>query len=169
MDILEESLKTENNAGIIGDQRKNWDHSDNNTTDITKNTYKSPGELRSLAVNLTGGKPPIITGVEEHCYYYYDDDELEILIQIVRIYSQDIGMKFGIEKCARLIMNCGKKETTEGIEMPNQERIRTLREKENYRYLGILEVTQSNKWNVLKPSSTVEVPLKWWTLGQSSL
>ncbi len=27
----------------------------------------------------------------------------------------------------------------EGIEMPNQERIRTLEEKENYKYLGILE------------------------------
>ena len=32
-----------------------------------------------------------------------------------------------------------KKETTEGIELQNQERIRTLGEKENYKYLGISE------------------------------
>ena len=28
----------------------------------------------------------------------------------------------------------------EGIELPNQEKIRMLREKETYKYLGILEV-----------------------------
>ena len=32
-----------------------------------------------------------------------------------------------------------KKEMTEGIELPNEEKIRTLREKETYMYLGILE------------------------------
>ena len=30
--------------------------------------------------------------------------ELEILIQAVRIYSEIIGMEFGIEKCTMLIM-----------------------------------------------------------------
>ena len=30
-------------------------------------------------------------------------------------------------------------EIMEGIEMSNQERIRTLGEKENYKYLGILD------------------------------
>ena len=29
---------------------------------------------------------------------------------------------------------------TEGIELPNQEKIRTFGEKETYKYLGILEV-----------------------------
>ena len=35
----------------------------------------------------------------------------------------------------------GNEEVTEGIELPNQERIRMLGEKENYKYLGILEGT----------------------------
>ena len=48
-------------------------------------------------------------------------------------------MEFGIEKCAMLIMKSGKREITEGTEVSNQERIRTLREKENYNYLGKLE------------------------------
>ena len=39
-------------------------------------------------------------------------------------------MEFGIEKGAMLIMKWGKREITEGIVQPNQERIRTLEEKE---------------------------------------
>ena len=60
-----------------------------------------------------------------------------ILIQTIRIYSQDIRIEFGIEKCATMIGKSGKIETMEGIELPNQENIRTLGE--NYEYLGILE------------------------------
>ena len=37
-----------------------------------------------------------------------NEEELENLIQSVRIYSQDIGIEFGIEKCAILIMRSGK-------------------------------------------------------------
>ena len=48
-------------------------------------------------------------------------------------------MEFGIEKCAMLVMKNGKRLMTEGMELANQEKIRTLREKETYKYLGILE------------------------------
>ena len=37
-----------------------------------------------------------------------NEKELETLIDAVRIYSQDIGMEFGIEKCAMLTMKSGK-------------------------------------------------------------
>ena len=57
----------------------------------------------------------------------------------VRIYSQDIGMDFGIEKCAMLVVKSGKRHLTDGIELPNQDKIRTLAENETYKYLGILE------------------------------
>ena len=56
---------------------------------------------------------------------------LEILIQTIRIYSQNIGMEFGLEKYDMLIKRRGKRERTEGIELPNHERIRTHGEKEN--------------------------------------
>ena len=36
-------------------------------------------------------------------------------------------------------MNWGERKTTEGIELPNQESVRTRGEKENYKYLEILE------------------------------
>ena len=68
-----------------------------------------------------------------------NEKELETLIHTVRIYSQVIRMEFGMEKCAMLVMKSGKRHMTDGIELPNQEKIRTLGENETYKYLGILE------------------------------
>ena len=48
-----------------------------------------------------------------------NEKELEIIIQTVGIYSQDIGMEFGIEICAKLVMTSGKRHTTERVEQPN--------------------------------------------------
>ena len=48
-------------------------------------------------------------------------------------------MEFGIEKCAMLVMKSGKRHLTDGMELPNQDKIRTLAENETYKYLGILE------------------------------
>ena len=64
---------------------------------------------------------------------------LETLIQTARIYSQDIRMEFGIEKCAMLVMKSDKRHITEGVELPNQVVIKMFGEKEAYKYLGILE------------------------------
>ena len=48
-------------------------------------------------------------------------------------------MEFGIEKCAMLIMKSGKRHITDGMELPNQDKIRTLAENETYKYVGVLE------------------------------
>ena len=66
--------------------------------------------------------------------------ELETLIHAVRIYSLDIGMEFGIEKCAMFVRKTGERHLTNGMELPNQNKIRNLGEKETYKYLGILEI-----------------------------
>ena len=42
--------------------------------------------------------------------------ELEALKQSMRLYSQDIGMKFAIVKCAMKIMKSGKRHKTNRIE-----------------------------------------------------
>ena len=65
--------------------------------------------------------------------------KLETLIHAIRIYSKDIGMEFGIEKCAMLVMKSSKRHLTDGMELPNQDKFRTLGEKETYKYLGVLE------------------------------
>ena len=48
-------------------------------------------------------------------------------------------MEFSIEKWTMVIMKRRKRESAEGLEIPNQECIRKFGEKENYKYLGILE------------------------------
>ena len=48
-------------------------------------------------------------------------------------------MEFSIEKCAMLVMKSGERQLTDGIELPNKDKIKTLAEKETYKYLGILE------------------------------
>ena len=68
-----------------------------------------------------------------------NEKELETPIHAVKIHSQDIGMEFGIEKCAKLVIKSGKRHITDGIELPNHDKIRTLGENETYKYLGILE------------------------------
>ena len=48
-------------------------------------------------------------------------------------------MEFGIEKAALLVIKSGKRFLTYGMELPNQDKVRKLRENETYKYLGILE------------------------------
>ena len=68
-----------------------------------------------------------------------NEKELETLIHAVRIYSKEIGMEFDIEKCAMLVMKSAKRHMTDGMELLNHDKIRTLGENETYKYLGILE------------------------------
>ena len=48
-------------------------------------------------------------------------------------------MEFDGEKSVVLVMKSGKRHLTDRIELPNQETIRTIVEKETYKYLGVLE------------------------------
>ena len=57
----------------------------------------------------------------------------------MKIYSEDIGIEFGIKKFAMLAMKSGKRHFTVGMELPNQNKIRTFGEKESFKYLGIFE------------------------------
>ena len=48
-------------------------------------------------------------------------------------------MDFGIVKCAMIQMKRGKFVTSEGIELPDGAKIRSLDDQEGYKYLGILQ------------------------------
>ena len=48
-------------------------------------------------------------------------------------------MEFGIKKSAMQKLKSGKRQITEGIELLHQEKIRSLRENKNYKYLWVLE------------------------------
>ena len=66
-------------------------------------------------------------------------EELDSLVQTVRIDSKDIGMEFGIEKCAMIEMKRGKTIYSEVIQLPSGEKIKSLEEDGGYKYLGALE------------------------------
>ena len=46
-------------------------------------------------------------------------------------------------------MKSGKRHLTSGMELPNQDKIRTLREKETYEYLGILDADTIKQVEIL--------------------
>ena len=83
-----------------------------------------------------------------------NEKELETLIQAVKTYNDDIGMEFGREKCVMRIMKSRKRQRSEGLELTNQEEIRTLWEKETYKYLGILEA------DTIKPQENEKTTLQ---------
>ena len=58
------------------------------------------------------------------------------------IFSEDIGMQFGIEKCAILVIKKGKIVKSDDIELPNDKVIKSLEEGESYKYFGVLEADE---------------------------
>ena len=79
---------------------------------------------------------------------------LDSFVQTVRVFSEDTGMEFGIEKCAMLVMEKGKIVKSVGIELPDGKVIKLLQEGERYKYLGILDadryLEEKMKLNVSK-------------------
>ena len=54
-------------------------------------------------------------------------------------------MEFDIRKYAMLVMKSGKRYLTDGMELPNQDKITRLGEKEAYKYLGVFEADTIKK------------------------
>ena len=48
-------------------------------------------------------------------------------------------MDFLAEKCAMLVMKSGKQHLMDRLELPNKHKVRTLRKRENYKYLWTLK------------------------------
>ena len=59
--------------------------------------------------------------------YTSNEKSLEVLTQTMRVFSNDIGMKFGVEKCAVLTMKKGKMANSDGITLPNKITIKGLK------------------------------------------
>ena len=67
------------------------------------------------------------------------EDQIDSLVQTVQVFSEDIGMEFGLKKCGVLLMKRGKKVRFDGITLLDGRIMREI-EEEGYQYLGILEV-----------------------------
>ena len=57
----------------------------------------------------------------------------DTLTQIIHIFSKDIGIEFGIEKCAMLVIETGKIVKSVGMELPDGKVIKSLQEIESYK------------------------------------
>ena len=57
--------------------------------------------------------------------YACSDKEMESLVNI-RIFSEDISMEFGFQKCAKVSINKGKLVATENLKLPSGKEIREL-------------------------------------------
>ena len=61
-----------------------------------------------------------------------NEKQLEAHIHTVKIYRQDRGITFCIEKRALLVMKSSKRHLTDGMELRHPYKTRTLGEKETY-------------------------------------
>ena len=67
------------------------------------------------------------------------ENEVDSMVKTVQQCSSDIGMEFGISKCAVLTMKRGKRTVSRGVKLPSSEEMGDP-ENEGYKYLGILEL-----------------------------
>ena len=74
--------------------------------------------------------------------YSKRESVLDCFIQTVRIFREDNGIKFWIDKGDMLMMKNMKIVKSDGIELPNEKVIKLLEERENYKYLGWLEADE---------------------------
>ena len=93
--------------------------------------------------SLGNGLPTInhLLFMDDLKLYGKSENQVDTLLQSVRIVSEDIRMEFGIEKCAVLVMKRGKLVKSEGIVIPGERLIRAMNDGDvdAYKYLGVLE------------------------------
>ena len=70
--------------------------------------------------------------------YAKGEDQTTKLVRIVYVFSTDINMEFRIKKCGILTMKRGKIVKSEGMKLPDSERMKQVRQ-DGYTYLGIIE------------------------------
>ena len=76
-----------------------------------------------------------------------DKMEIDSLVRTVFVLSEDIGMKFGVQKCGSVVMKRGKVVNSDGVQLPNGETINSVGE-EGYKYLGMLEIDEIMNHNM---------------------
>ena len=71
--------------------------------------------------------------------YANDDKNLKELLEIVKKFSDDIKMEFGLDKCAKATFKEGKLKKTQNIVLAKDTTIKELENEETYKYLGVEE------------------------------
>jgi len=66
--------------------------------------------------------------------------QLKVLLHAVKMFSDDVGLNFGLDKCAKLTVSRGKVSQTGEVELSDDCCIRELTIGESYKYLGFHEM-----------------------------
>ena len=78
--------------------------------------------------------------MDDEKLYASNETSRESLIQTVRVFNNDIGLEFGVKKCAVLTMKKGKMDNSDGIALPIKTTMKELKEGDSYKYLGVIQV-----------------------------
>ena len=76
--------------------------------------------------------------MDELNLYASNEKSLEVLIETVHVFSNGIGMEYGVEKCAVLAMKKGNMANSDGMALLNKTTIERLKEGDNYKYLEVM-------------------------------
>ena len=127
--------------------------------------------------------------------YGRNEKEINSPVHTVRVFSSDIGMDFGIEKCAMIVTKRGKLDKSESLRLPDGRIIRSVADDgKGYRHLGMLETddimhdemkrsmkkeqirrvkktlsSKLNASNVIKAINSWAVSLLWYSGGDCKL
>ena len=100
----------------------------------------------SYELNNTGYGYNIYEEKINHLFYMNDlklygknDYELEGLLRTVKTFSDDIGMTFDLDKCAKATFIRGKLKSTSSIVLDIDTKIKKLDQEDTYKYIGIEE------------------------------
>ena len=77
--------------------------------------------------------------VDDLKLYETSDKQLTGLTTTVKNISEDIRIKFGLDRCAKASFKTGKKVSVEGIPLNDEQVIQDLDQTETYKYLGMGE------------------------------
>ncbi|XP_067931123.1 uncharacterized protein [Watersipora subatra] len=112
-------------------------------------------------------------GTKIYHLFYMDDIKLytnkkrdiDSLIHLTQVYSKDIEMTFGIEKCGRLIFKKVHSMLTVGLRMPNGT-IKYI--EKGYKYLGIMQSNINHEAKVRHKALT-DYKKRLWQILRSQL
>ena len=71
--------------------------------------------------------------------YAKTEEALKDMLTVTKLFSTDIGMSFGIEKCAKVTLKKGKQIQAGNITLDQDLVVQDLEQERNYKYLGIEE------------------------------
>ena len=96
------------------------------------------------ACEFSGSKDNVnhLLFIDDLKLYSRNEKGWESLVPTIHVFSKDIGMSFGIEKCAMLVIEEGNIMESVDVGLPDGKVIKSLQEGEKYKYLGILEAAR---------------------------